>query len=161
MWTTRATLGGDGAAIWQSGGGLVSDGPGRILFATGNGGSPTSPIPGSSPPDDLGESVVHLTVQLDRTLRAVDFFTPHDADVLDLSDLGLGSGGLMALPNAYFGTLAHPHLAIEVGKTGLVYMLDRDDLGGCQEGPLGTDNVINEIETTGGVWSRPSVWPGD
>ena len=161
MWTARATLDGDGAAIWQSGGGLISDGPGRILFATGNGGAPTSPIPGNSPPDDLGESVVRLAVQADGTLQAVDFFTPFDAQNMDDFDLDLGSGGPMAFPDAHFGTAAHPHLAIEVGKTGTVYMLDRDNLGGCQEGPLATDNVINEVGSSGGVWSRPSVWPGD
>jgi iron transport multicopper oxidase len=161
MWTAHATLDGDGAAIWQSGGGLVSDGTGRILFATGNGGAPTSPIPGTNPPADLGESVVRLAVQIDGTLRAADFFTPDDAQAMDDSDLDLGSGGLMAFPNGSFGTPAHPHLAIQVGKTGTVYMLDRDNLGGCQEGPLATDNVINEIAAGGGVWSRPSLWPGD
>jgi outer membrane protein assembly factor BamB len=160
MWTSHATLDGDGAAIWQSGGGLISDGKGRILFATGNGGAPTSPIPGSRPPADLGESVVRLAVQTDGTLQAADFFTPYDALNMDNLDLDLGSGGPMAFPDAYFGTATHPHLAIEVGKTGTVYMLDRDNLGGCQNGPLATDNVINEISSIG-VWSRPSVWPGD
>ena len=41
MWTTAATSTDAspdaGAGIWMSGGGLVSDGPGQILFATGNG----------------------------------------------------------------------------------------------------------------------------
>ena len=52
MWTTVAT-GTDaspGAGGWMSGGGLVSDGPGQILFATGNGASNTGPIPGDTPP---------------------------------------------------------------------------------------------------------------
>jgi outer membrane protein assembly factor BamB len=162
MWTARATLDGDGAAIWQSGGGLISDGAGRIIATTGNGGSPLTPTPGSNPPVDLGESVVRLAVQTDGTLQATDFFTPQDAASMDEFDLDLGSGSPMAFPDAYFGTAAHPHLAVEVGKPGIVYMLDRDNLGGCQTGPGGTDNVINETNTSCcGVWSRPSVWPGD
>jgi hypothetical protein len=161
MWTARATLGGDGAAIWQSGGGLISDAPGQIIATTGNGGSPLTPTPGGSPPVDLGESVVRLAVQTDGTLQATDFFTPHDADTMDQFDLDLGSGAPMAFPDAYFGTAAHPHLAVEVGKSGIVYLLDRDNLGGCA-GTGGTDNVINETNTSCcGVWSRPSVWPGD
>ena len=47
MWTTAATSGDSGAGIWMSGGGLVSDGSGQILFATGNGASNGSgPISG-------------------------------------------------------------------------------------------------------------------
>lgn len=40
-----------GAGVWQSGGGLASDGPGRIFFVTGNGYSKTlgAPIPSSTP----------------------------------------------------------------------------------------------------------------
>src|SRR6185369_8670408 len=46
-----------GAGIWQSGGGLVSDGPGRIFFATGNQFPSTGPEPQAAPGDNLGESV--------------------------------------------------------------------------------------------------------
>ncbi len=161
FWTSRATVGGDGAAIWQSGGGLISDGPSRIIVTTGNGGAPASKIPGSSPPADLGESVIHQDVQGDGTLRPADFFTPYNATLLDRGDVDLGSGGPMAFPDAYFGTSKHPHLAVEVGKQGIVYLLDRDDLGGCQEGASGKDAVVSESGPFGGVWARPSVWPGD
>ena len=50
-----AATGTNGAAIWQSGGGMVSDGPGRIFFATGNGGAPTTARVGSNPPTNCGE----------------------------------------------------------------------------------------------------------
>ena len=49
---------GNGAGIWQSGAGLTSDGPGTILLSTGNGGAPSTPTPGNTPPANLGESVV-------------------------------------------------------------------------------------------------------
>ncbi len=165
MWTTAAT-GTDaspdaGAGIWMSGGGLVSDGPGQILFATGNGASNTGPIPGDTPPPDLGESVVRLAVQPDGSLKAVDFFSPYDAATLDQSDLDFGSGSPVALPDGYFGTAAIPHLAVEVGKEGYVYLLNRDNLGGMDEGPDGTDDVVGRYGPNGGVWSSPAVWPGD
>jgi len=166
MWTTTPgatdSSPDSGAGIWMSGGGLVSDGPGQILFATGNGASNGSgPIPGKSPPENLGEAVVRVAVQPNGSLKAVDFFSPYDATTLDQSDLDFGSGSPIALPDAYFGTASIPHLAVEVGKEGYVYLLNRDNLGGVGEGPNGTDNVVGRYGPNGGVWSSPAVWPGD
>ena len=84
LWTTEAHQGGSpGAGIWQSGGGLVSDGPGRIFLSTGNGNATNRPTPGASPPDALGAAVVRLAVQPDDSLRASDFFAPYDAQHLN------------------------------------------------------------------------------
>ena len=161
MWTSTAA-GTSGAGIWMSGGGLVSDGPGQILFATGNGSSNSgSPIPGSSPPASLGESVVRLAVQPNGTLKAVDFFAPYDSTTLDQGDIDFGSGSPVALPDSYFGTAAIPHLAVEAGKEGYVYLLNRDNLGGFDQGPNQSDNVVGRYGPNGGVWSSPAVWPGD
>ncbi|HEX4825788.1 MAG TPA: hypothetical protein VFV19_15915 [Candidatus Polarisedimenticolaceae bacterium] len=161
LWTSRGTLGGNGAAIWQSGGGLVSDGAGRIIVATGNGGSAGAQIPSNAPPADLGEAVARLNVQADGTLAAADFFSPWNGPAMDVADADLGSGGPIALPDAYFGTTGHPHLALEIGKQGILYVLDRDVLGGCQQATHKKDDVINEISGLTGVWARPSCWPGD
>jgi Abnormal spindle-like microcephaly-assoc'd, ASPM-SPD-2-Hydin/Domain of unknown function (DUF5979)/PQQ-like domain len=158
-WTTDSTA--QGAGIWQSGAGITSDGPGTMLVSTGNGGAPTTPIPGNTPPSNLGESVVRLRVQADGTLKATDFFAPFDAPSLDTWDADFASGGVTGLPNEYFGTATIPHLAVAVGKEGYVYLLNRDNLGGFSQGPSGSDNVVQRIGPYGGVWSRPGVWPGD
>ena len=151
----------EGAGIWQSGAGLTSDGPETILFATGNGGAPSVPTAGNTPPVDLGESVVRVRVQPDGSLKAVDFFAPFDATSLDSYDADFASGGVTGLPNEYFGTPTFPHLAVADGKQGYVYLLNRDSLGGIAQGPAGSDNVIQRLGPRGGVWSRPGVWPGD
>ena len=104
---------------------------------------------------------MRVAVQPDGSLKAVDFFSPYDATHLDQSDLDFGSGSPIALPDAYFGTAAIPHLAVEVGKEGYVYLLNRDNLGGVGEGPNGTDDVVGRYGPNGGVWSSPAVWPGD
>ncbi len=165
MWTDSAQGTSDGGGIWMSGGGLVSDGPGTILFTSGNGAStgdtPGGTIPGDDPPADLGESVVRLDVQPDGSLKAVDFFAPYDAPDLDGNDLDFGAGSPVALPDAYFGTPAIPHLAVAVGKEGYVYLLNRDNLGGEGEGPSGTDDDVGRYGPNGGVWSSPAVWPGN
>ena len=151
-----------GAGIWQAGGGLVSDGPGRILFTTANGYSNylVNPTPGSSPPQTLDEAVVRLQVQADGSLQAMDFFTPYDAEMLDSNDLDFGSGGSVALPDC-MAAPGFPHLEIAGGKEGNLYVLNRDDLGGFMQGPNGGDAYVNEVTTLNGVWGSPAIWPGD
>jgi hypothetical protein len=158
-WVANQT--GNGAGIWQSGAGLTSDGSGNILLSTGNGGAPNSAILGSTPPANLGESVVRLRVQADGTLRATDFFAPFDAFSLDSWDADFASGGVTGLPAGTFGTATLPRLAVAVGKQGYVYLLNRDDLGGSRQGPSGSDRVVQRIGPYGGVWARPGVWPGN
>lgn len=150
-----------GGGIWQSGVGLASDGSGSILLTTGNGGAPTTPTPGSSPPVGLGEAVVRLHVQPDGSLTPVDFFAPFDAQQLDNYDADFGAGGVVGLPPAYFGTAAIPHLAVADGKEGYVYLLNLDNLGGFDQGPDGGDDVVQRTGPRGGVWGRAGVWPGD
>jgi Abnormal spindle-like microcephaly-assoc'd, ASPM-SPD-2-Hydin/PQQ-like domain len=151
----------EGAGIWQSGSGLASDGPGTILFTTGNGGAPSEPAAGTKPPANLGESVVRLDVQANGSLKPVDFFAPFNAPTLDQHDADFASGGVTGLPSEYFGTATLPHLAVADGKQGYVYLLNRDSLGGIGQGPGGSDNVIQRLGPRGGVWSRPGVWPGE
>lgn len=148
----------DGAGIWQSGGGLVSDGPGRILVTTGNGSAPHEPRPGRTPPSGLGESLVRIDVQPDGKLQAVDFFAPYDAEQLDTWDADFGSTAPTILPRPWFGDRS---LAVAGGKAGNFYLFDADDLGGMMQSPTGGDKVLQQLSSLGGTWSRFAVWPGD
>ncbi len=152
---------GNGGGTWQSGAGITSDGPGTLLISTGNTGAPKAPSPGKTPPSSLAESVIRLNVQPNGSLKAVDFFAPFDAQQLDEGDVDFASGGVTALNGEYFGTPAVPHLAVAVGKDGYVYLLNRDELGGYKQGSGGGDGVVERLGPSGGVWSRPGVWPGD
>ncbi|HVZ75021.1 MAG TPA: choice-of-anchor D domain-containing protein [Polyangia bacterium] len=162
MWSTEAgpahTKGG---GIWQAGGGLVSDGDGQMLFATGNDWvAASTPIAGHTPPGNLGESVVRLSVADDGSLSATDFFSPGESTALNQGDVDLGSGAPMGLPST-FGTKTHPNLLVEIGKSGFIYLMDRDDLGGFKSAADGSDRVLQRLGPYGGVWGKPSVWPGD
>lgn len=164
--TRWATSTENGGAIWQGGGGLVSDQEGQILFSTGNAveGRSWSPLPGpgDAPPEGrLGNSVVRVEVQSGGGLRATDFFSPFNNEELDLADRDLGSGAPLALPAPYFGTATHPHLLVQVGKQGIVYLLDRSALGGMGQGPGGEDADLSESEVQNGVWGSLATWPGD
>lgn len=154
MWATESGNSSAEGGIWQSGGGLVSDGAGQILFSTGNGISPKAG-PGKTPPATLAESVVRLTVGADGNLKPTDFFSPANNAKLDQNDADLGSGAPIAIPAGY-GTAAHPRLLVQVGKDGRVYLLDRDNLGGMGQGAGGTDAVVDEAGPYSGVWGRPA-----
>jgi len=155
LWSSEVDGVSSGAGIWQAGGGLMSDGPGRIFLATGNGVSP-APGPGTTPPGTLAESVVRLAVGANGTLSTADYFSPADNADLDQDDADLGSGAPVALPGS-FGTPAHPHLLVIVGKDGTVRLLDRDDLGGTAQGAGGSDRVVSSMQLSG-VWGRAAVF---
>ncbi|MEY9836471.1 hypothetical protein ABH941_001691 [Streptacidiphilus sp. EB103A] len=160
LWVDENSSTNGRGGIWQGGGGLVSDGPGRILLATGNGTGPPAG-PGNRPPGQLSESVVRLGVNSDGSLHAQDFFSPANGPSLDQNDTDLGSGGPLALPAAPFGaSTAHPHLLVEIGKDGRVFLLDRDRLGGRKQGPGGTDAVLGVTGPFQGVWGHPAAYGG-
>jgi iron transport multicopper oxidase len=164
MWASSKTEG----SIWQAGGGLISDGAKQILVTTANGtpsgeGDPPK-SPGNTPPEgSLAESVVRLQVQPEGHLKATEFFSPFNNKELDKIDLDLGSAAPIALPSAYFGTPADPNLLVQPSKTGEMYLLNRNALGGMGQGSEGKDKVIEEkgLGEYGGVWDGSAVWPGD
>ncbi len=162
MWSDEAGTGTDQnsqSGIWQSGGGLVSDGANQILLTTGNGIAPP-PSPGKDPPPTLSESVVRLDVGSNGQLTATDFFAPANAPSLDQGDVDLGSGGPIALPSQYFGTSADPDLLVQVGKDGRIFLLNRDNLGGREQGPGMTDDTIQTLGPYDGVWGHLAVYGG-
>jgi hypothetical protein len=149
-----------GGGIWQSGSAPVVDAQGNIYVATGNGDIPSSPKSGTDTSvHNFGEAVVELSTS-SGTLHPVNFFIPSDAKTLNVVDGDLGSGGPVALP-ASMGTPQEPHVLLDVGKEGIIYALNMNALGGYQHGPLGSDAVPSETGPYGGVWSKPTVWPGD
>ena len=154
LWTDEAGLTDSEGGIWQSGGGLMSDGAARIFVATGNGVSP-APGPGAKPPAELGDAVVRLAVASDGTLSARDFFSPANAPALDASDGDLGSGGPVGLP---FGTSSYPHLLLQAGKEGPIWVLNRDNLGGREQGPGGTSDALAKVGPYKGQWGHPAAF---
>jgi hypothetical protein len=157
-----------GGGIWESGGGLGTDGTFLYLAVGNNFGS--TQHPGFNPAEgDYAESVLKLDPRgSGLAITVADYFTPFNWQMLDSQDLDLGSGGTMLLPDSV-GSSAHPHLVVETGKTGRLYLLDRDGLGGNSPDQA-TENthVVQELYLTGavssGVWGNPSFVltdPGD
>ena len=139
-------------AVWMGGAGPAADASANIYFSTGNG---TFAVTGSLSPA-YGDSVLKLS---NGGTTVADYFTPWDQADFAVGDLDFGSGGLMVLPDQ---PGPYPHLLITATKTGRVYLLDRDNLGGYRRCGASCDSVIQLLpdDTLGGVWSTPAYFNG-
>jgi hypothetical protein len=155
--TPNSGLGG----IWQSGQGLAADTDGQIYLITGNGHFEQAT-------HDYADSFVKLDPHavVSGVLPVASSFTPNDQQQLESLDADLGSGGPLIIP----GT----GLIIGLGKAGKLYLVDKDDMGGYQEGPANSDRVIQSFQAapttlyplsgTPVYWNSPSgprfyLWP--
>jgi hypothetical protein len=154
---------GTGSGFWMSGAGLAADqlNPttqpyGRMFVPTGNGDyNATKPYTNSM---DFGDSDLNLNLANGAPI-ITDEFTPYLQSQDDAEDGDVASGGLVVLPTQTTGSV--PHLAVQSGKNGWLYLLNRDNMGGYS---TTTDNIVQEItwavgET--GVWSTPAYWNGN
>jgi hypothetical protein len=114
----------------------------------------TFTIQNATPGTEISESVLKLsTTGPGTSMPVADYFTPHDWKLLDNQDADLGSGGTLLLPDAV-GSAAHPHLIIETGKTGRLYLIDRDNMGQFN---TRYDHIV-QIVTLAGAGTTPGVW---
>jgi len=154
LWSDESGVTNGQAGIWQAGGGIMSDGPGRIFVTSGNGVSPTKHA-GTSPGGQLAESVMRLAVNADGTLSAKDFFSPDSAPTLDAYDQDYGSGGPVGVQ---FPIGSSGHTLAQIGKDGRIFLLNRDSLGGRGQGPGGVDKDLFVSKKYKGVWGHPAIF---
>ena len=180
---------GTGDGIWMGGAGLAAEvnNPakpyGRMFLATGNGSylidSPTvSGQPFSNPMNQYGMSVLDLDLT-GGVITVEDTFTPFNEAALDGQDGDLGSGGPVLLPAQTLasGKILNP--LVEIGKSGMIYILDRDNNTDGSNNPateyspagLGgfnasSNQVVQEVQTPttssygwgAGVWGTEAYW---
>ena len=92
-----------------------------------------------------------------KELPVLSFFTPHDEASLSGADLDQGSGGVLLLPDSA-GSAAHPHLLVQTGKTGRIYVLDRDNLGGFNSAADNVVQVTPDGTLIGGSYDMPAFF---
>jgi len=149
-----------GAGFWSSGNGLPADQVdpvnkafGRIIIPTGNGDyTATKPYNNTM---DYGDS--HLVLDLTNGVPTIsDEFTTYKQADLNAEDGDIGSGGLMVIPTQMTGSV--PHLAVQTGKQGWMYLLNRDNMGGYS---TTSDTIVQEQQFAVGnvgAWSTPAYW---
>jgi hypothetical protein len=139
------------SGVWMGGGGLGGDGT-NVFFATGNG-----TFDASGGGKDYGDSLVALGPPSAGTFPVATYFTPFDQASLNGGDVDVGSGGVLLLPTQ---TGAHPHLMVQVGKQGVIYLVDRDNMGGLCSGCTNSDTqIVQELRgAVGGTWGMSAFW---
>jgi Bacterial Ig-like domain (group 2) len=140
------TPNGNEGAIWQAGGAPAADAAGNLYIMTGNG-----TFDGRA---DFGDSFLKLALAGSRIVRR-DYFTPANEKTLEDEDLDVGSGGPMLLPDQ---PGPHPHLLAGGGKGGVLYLLDRDNLGGFHR--RGNRVVAAIANGQRANFSTPAYWNG-
>ena len=155
--TTPNGVGGADGGIWAGGGAPALDSNGDIYVSTGNGVFDELPPP---PNDDYGDTILRLHYVTGNTLNGFNlsisgYFTPYDQGTLQREDGDLGSGGVVLFPNQ---TGSGPqHLLTEVGKEGVVYLIDRDNMG--QYNQNNNSQIVQSFNgPTYGQWGVPALW---
>jgi hypothetical protein len=139
-----------GASIWQSGSGPAADSEGNVFLMTANG-----LFDFSTGKPDLGDSFLELNYS-SNTLTLENYFTPWDQSNMKTNDLDLGSGGVLLIPTSEPGLF--PNLLIGAGKTGTIYLLNRDNLGGYVPGNANPQAVQWLQAAVGPMFSTPVYW---
>ncbi len=134
---SNMTPNGYGGGVWQGGGGLATDASGDIFFTTSNG-----PFDANTGGVDYGDTVAKLSP----SGVMVDYFTPYDQQNMDVNNLDLGAGGPVLLVDQ--PSSPYPHELISAGKSGTIYVVNRDNMGHYNSG---SDNQI--------IQSLPGVLP--
>ncbi|MGA8431505.1 MAG: pyrrolo-quinoline quinone [Candidatus Sulfotelmatobacter sp.] len=122
------TANGRWGGIWMAGDGPAADDAGNIYLLDGNGTfDDTLDASGFPSQGDFGNAVVKISPS--GSLKVTDYFAPHDTVAQSAGDYDLGSGGILLLPDNVDDTGKTWHLALGSGKTGSIYIVDRDDMG--------------------------------
>ena len=106
--------------IWQSGGGLAADSTGNLYAMTGN---------GSFNGDVGGRNFGNSFLKLTPTGTLLDWFTPYNWSFLNATDEDLGIQNPVLIPNT--------NLIVGGGKDGVMYVLNRTNMGHFRSGNNG------------------------
>jgi hypothetical protein len=143
-------------SIWQTGNGIAADEAGNIFAVTAESSNYNVPQGGQS----YCNSVLEFTNPF---LQDFDYFTPDDVAYLNSNDLDLSAGGPVVLPDQTGPTT---HLVVAGGKTGTLFVLNRDDMGeytsndgqlSAPPGGTGGQEVDSEV---GHLFDSPAYWNG-
>ncbi len=169
------------AGIWNGGGQLTFEpDDSAFYFETGNGSGGAPAINAAGFPSDANYNEAVVKLENDPTttggtnmnangwgFKVVDWFIPYNVVALDNADDDLGSGAVLLLPPSA-GIPGHPNLLTAGGKEGVLYVLDRDDLGHFNPTSDAALNSVpngngddTPVEVINGLLSTPSYFDGN
>jgi hypothetical protein len=145
--------GGADGGIWGGGGAPAMDNSNNVFVTTGNGIFDQGT--GMSMQNDFGDSVLSLSPPIGGTtaMQVNGWFSPNDEITLERGDVDLGSGAPVLLPDQTAGPM---HLLVQLGKDGVIYLINRDDMGFYSSS---RNQVVQNLQATGsGFWGTPAFW---
>jgi len=149
-----------GPAIWMSGSGPAADSAGNVYLLTGNGRfESTLDANGFPNHGDYGNSFLKLS-RSGANLTVADYFTQFDSIQASVTDLDLGAGGALLLPDMKDSNGNTRHLIVGAGKDMKLYLVDRDNMGKFAPG---TNRIWQQLATTalnGPVRGSPAFFNG-
>ncbi|MBZ5666515.1 MAG: Ig-like domain-containing protein [Acidobacteriia bacterium] len=107
-------------SIWQAGNGPAADQDDNIYVETAESATPYD-VPNG------GQTFCNSVLKLAPDLTLADYFTPWSVAYLNSHDLDLSSTGALLLPDQ--DDSPYPHELVASGKQGVVYVLNRDNMG--------------------------------
>jgi hypothetical protein len=136
-----------GSSLWMSGVGPAADAENNIYLITANGLFDINK--GGS---DWGDTMLKMTFN-GSSFAIADSFTPFNQATMYQGDLDLGSGGAVLLPAQTSGP---PNLLVAAGKTGTIYLVNRDGMGGYNSVK---DNIVQELPgAVTSLYGAPVYW---
>jgi hypothetical protein len=138
-------------SIWQAGVGITADEAGNIFAETAESGAHGYDVP------DGGQTYCNSVIKLSPELALTDYFTPASVAFLNAHDFDLSSTGALVLPDQ---PGPYPHELIASGKQGIVYVLNRDDLGLYSATDIGViqEVTLNPATTKDVLFGSPAYW---
>jgi hypothetical protein len=137
------------SGIWQGDAGPAADSHGNVYLISGNG-----KFTAATGGHDYGDSVVKLGFTTSG-LEVRDYFTPFNQERLNDTDGDFGSGAPILLPDQ---PGPHPHLLLAAGKAGILYEIDRDNLGKFHKGD--DSHAVQAVATGIDSFGAPAYWNG-
>lgn len=141
---------GSHGGIWMAGAGPAADSSNFLYCITGDGTFDTN-----ASPINYGDSFLKLSQTNANTLVVADYFTPYNQASLNAGDEDLGSGGAVVLPDSV-GSALHPHLVVGAGKDGILYLLDRDNMGHFN--PLNNSQIVQSVPFSSTLFGLPAFF---
>jgi hypothetical protein len=137
------TPNGSEGAIWQSGGGMASDGS-NIYFLDANGTFDTTLNAQGFPQNgDYGNGFLKVSTT-NNQLAVADYFQMYNTVAESDIDEDLGSGGALLLPPMKDASGTARYLAIGAGKDSNIYIVDRTNMG--KFNPNNNNAIYQEID---------------
>ncbi len=141
----NSAFGSSRGGIWMSGGAPAAEN-GYLYLLTGNGA-----FDADTGGSNYGDSTLKLSTS--SGLSVADWFTPMDQFSLATGDVDHGSGGAAILVDQ--PSAPHPRLLIGGGKAGVLFLVDRDNMGHFSSS---SNNVLQQLKVGLNIYATSAFW---